>query len=469
MAKILMIQLQAIPYCGTAYLNSAAKSCGHEFYLYLHLGKKTEKVLRKIDELKPDIIGFSTMTGFHIQVLSLVREIKTKYSIPIIMGGAHPTLFPEVIHETGLDIICLGEGEFALMELLDALERKRSYHGIKNLWIKENGRIYKNPLRPLVDPLDNVPLIDWTCYKGTAIQNSSAVAFLVRGCPYSCSYCFNEAVRNMYKGLGKYVRYFSPDRSIEEIEESLKVLKSDSVIFLSDTFGINSEWMEQFLSLYEKKIGLPYIILLRPELATPKNIQILGKYKCNTVGIGVESGSERVRREILHRNYSNQLLLRIAEDLHRNRIKIRTYNMIGLPGEREEDIWDTLSLNIQMKAEYPRGAIFMPFPNTKIVNYAKRTGYLEDDFSFNSMPNSILSHSILKKTNTERIKNYLYFFQSIILFPRFVNLFKSLIKIKPNILFRLWFYLIYAHIQRKSEKRGFISYVKFIFSNIGKV
>jgi len=469
MAKILMIQLQAIPYCGTAYLNSAAKSCGHEFYLYLHLGKKTGKVFRKIDELKPDIIGFSTMTGFHIQVLSLAREIKKKYSIPIIMGGAHPTLFPEVIHETGLDIICLGEGEFALMELLDAFERKRSYRGIKNLWIKENDRIYKNPLRPFVDPLDHIPLIDWTCYKGTAIQNSSAVAFLIRGCPYSCSYCFNESVRNMYKGLGKYVRYFSPNRSIKEIEESLKVFRPDSVIFLSDTFGVDSEWMEQFLSLYQKNINLPYIVSLRPELATEKNIKILGKYKCNTVGIGVESGSERVRKEILYRNYSNQLLLRIAEDLHRNRIKMRTFNMIGLPGETEEEIWETLALNIQMKAEYPRGAIFMPFPNTKIVDYAIRAGYLKTDFSFNSIPNSILSHSILNRTNTQRIKNYLYFFQSIILFPRFVNLFKFLIKISPNILFRLWFYLIYAHIQRKSEERGFISHVKFLFSNIGKV
>jgi len=469
MAKMLMIQLQAIPYCGTAYLNSAAKSRGHDFYLYLHLDKKAEKVIKTINELKPDIIGFSAMTGFHIQALSLAREIKKEYSIPIIMGGAHPTLFPEVIHETGLDIICLGEGELTLMELLDSLETKRSYYGIKNLWIKENGRIYKNPLRPLVDPLDHIPLIDWTCYKGTAVQNSSAVAFLVRGCPYSCSYCFNEAIRNMYEGLGKYVRYFSAERSIKEIEEALKVLRSDSVIFLSDTFGIDSDWMEHFLSLYQKKINLPYIVLLRPELATEKNISILGKYKCNTVGIGVESGSERIRREILNRNYSNQLLLRIAEDLHRNQIKMRTYNMIGLPGESEEEIWETLGLNIQMKAEYPRGAIFMPFPNTKIVDYAQKTGFLEDDFSFNSIPNSILSHSILKRINADRIKNYLFFFQSIILFPRFVNLFKFLIKIKPNILFRLWFYLVYAHIQRKSEARGLISHVKFLFSNIGKV
>lgn len=469
MAKILMIQLQAIPYCGTAYLNSAVKSRGHNFHLYLHLDNKNEKVLQKIDEIKPDIIGFSAMTGFHIQALALAREIKMKYNQPIIMGGAHPTLFPEVIYEEGLDIICLGEGEFALMELIDAIEYKKPYNDIKNLWVKENDKVYKNPLRPLVDPLDYVPLIDWSCYIGTPVQNSSAVAFVIRGCPYSCSYCFNETVKTMYNGLGKYVRYFSVERAIKEIEQSLKVLKQDSVLFLSDTFGINSEWMEQFLSEYSKKINLPYIILLRPELATEKNIEILGKYHCNTVGIGVESGSERVRKEILHRNYSNQRLLDIAENLHKNKINVRTYNMIGLPGESEEEIWETLQLNIRMKVEYPRGAIFMPFPNTKIVDYAKENGYLENDFSFNSIPNSILSHSILKKISTDRIKNYLYFFQSIILFPRLKNFFKLLIRQKPNILFRLWFYLVYANIQRKSESRGLTSYIKFVISNIGKI
>ncbi|MEI7635784.1 MAG: radical SAM protein [Syntrophus sp. (in: bacteria)] len=469
MAKILMIQLQSIPYCGTAYLNSAVKSRGHEFCLYLHLGKKNEKVLQKIDEIRPEIIGFSSMTGFHADALSLSREIKKRYKQPVIMGGAHPTLFPDVIHEEGLDIICLGEGEFALIELMDAIEHKRSYRDIKNLWVKENGKVYKNPLRFLVDPLDEVPLIDWSCYAGTPIQNSSAVAFVIRGCPYSCSYCFNDSVKKMYKGLGDYVRYFSVERAIKEVEQSLKVLKQDSVLFLSDTFGINSEWMEQFLSAYAQKINLPYVILLRPELATKKNIEILGMYRCNTVGIGVESGSERVRKEILHRNYSNHRLLDIAENLHRNNIKIRTYNMIGLPGESEEEMWETLQLNIDMKAEYPRGAIFMPFPNTRIVEYAKTMGYLDSDFSFNSIPNSILSHSILRNINANRIKNYLYFFQSIILFPGLKNFFRLLIKQEPNILFRLWFYMVYAHIQRKSESRGLISYIKFVISNIGKI
>ena len=464
-----MIQLQAIPYCGTAYLNSAAKSRSHAFSLYLHLERRTDKLFEAIQQISPDIIGFSTMTGFHLEALTLAKKIKTHYKTPIILGGAHPTLFPEVIHEPEVDIICLGEGEYALMELLDALESGQNYDHILNLWVKENGRIHKNPMRPLIDPLDNIPLIDWSCYKGTAIQNSSAVAFLIRGCPYSCTYCFNAAVRHMYKGLGKYVRYFSAERSIKEIEAALEVLKSDSVLFLSDTFGVDSEWMEQFLTLYQERIKLPYIVLLRPELATEKNIRILGKHQCNTVGIGIESGSERVRKEILNRRYSNEQLLRIADELHDNGIKVRTFNMIGLPGENEAEIWETISLNRQMKVEYPRGAIFTPFPNTRIVDYAKERGFLGEDFSFNSIPNSILSHSILKHIDTNRITNYLYFFQSIILFPRLEKLFKHLIRVRPNILFRLWFYLVYAHIQRKSEERGFVSHAKFLFSNIGKV
>ncbi|VVB64532.1 B12 binding domain protein [uncultured archaeon] len=198
MAKILMIQIQSVPYAGTAYLNSAVKSKGHEFVL--HVGNEIDKILLKISKENPDIIGFSCMSSFHKDVLSLARKIKEKHNIPIIMGGPHATLFPDVIKNEAIDIICRGEGEFALMDLLEAIQNKNPYHNIKNLWVKYKGNICKNELRPLVDPLDNIPLIDWSCYNSTGIlENSPPVVFLIRGCPYSCSYCFNEATRILYK------------------------------------------------------------------------------------------------------------------------------------------------------------------------------------------------------------------------------------------------------------------------------
>ena len=108
MATFLMIQIQSAPYAGTAYLHSAAKVNGHRFVLFL--GSNPDAVCAQIDLHKPDLIGFSCMSTFHKQILALARQLKKKFSIPIILGGPHPTLFPEVIQEDCVDLICRGEG-----------------------------------------------------------------------------------------------------------------------------------------------------------------------------------------------------------------------------------------------------------------------------------------------------------------------------------------------------------------------
>ena len=474
MAKILMVQTQSIPYTAVAYVNGAVKSAGHDFQLQMALDNEAGPVLEKIEECKPDLIGFSSMTGFHSDHLAISKEIKKKYDTPIIMGGSHPTLFPDVIHEPEIDIICKGEGEYAIIDLMNALEEKKPYDKIENLWVKEgeNGQLYENPVRPYADPMDDIPMIDWDCFIDTPVESSSVVAFPIRGCPYKCSYCFNDSIMNLYKkeGGGKYVRAFSPERAVQEIEQGLKVMKNDSVLFLSDVFGVDTDWMEDFLSLYVKKINLPYIVLLRPELAKPKVVELLGKYNCTTIGMGVESGSERVRKEVLKRSYSNKMLIEAAKRIHSYGITLRTYNIIGLPGESEDELWETINLNTKMKVEYPRTGIFMPFPGTTIVDYSKENGFLGEDFSFENMPNSILSASILKGVDKDKVRNHLYFFQSMINYPRLQKFFNYLINnFKPNILFRFYFYLIYANIQRKSESRSIMAYIKFIIPNIGKV
>jgi radical SAM superfamily enzyme YgiQ (UPF0313 family) len=463
LAKILLIQIQYAPYPGVAYLNGAAVSRGHQFVLCL--GNEPKRILGRIAAEKPDLIGFTCMSGLHIEILKIAREIKKHFPQPIILGGPHPTLFSEIIEEDGVDLICRGEGEFALIELLDALEERRSYAQIRNLWVKTDGQIQKNPLRPLADPLDNVPLIDWSCYKGTVIQNGLPEAFIIRGCPYSCTYCFNASMRDMHRGLGNYVRHFSVERAILEVQQALKVFSHSAVYFHSDSFGMDLPWVEAFFNRYSQITDLPFFLLIRTELASEEFIRIVSKHKCHSIAIGLEAGSERVRWEILNRRYSNQDLLDIAERMHRYQIKFRTFNMIGIPTETEDEMWETIDLNIRMKTDYPRGAIFTPLPSTKIVDMAKRLGYLEPDFSFDSIPPSILSRSILRKVDRDRIKNTLYFFQSAILFPRAKKVFRQLTHWKPNLLFRLWFYFVYAVVHKRHENRKLLPYLRYLVAN----
>jgi len=467
MAKLLMIQIQPLPYAGTAYLNGALKSKNHNFVLYV--SNNIKNILSKISDEKPDMIGFPCMSSIHKEILSISKKIKEKYNIPIILGGSHPTLFPEVIEDKSIDIICRGEGEFALIDLMDAIDKNEPYINIKNLWVKFDNKIYKNELRKLVEPLDDIPLIDWSCYNNKILENSPPIVFLIRGCPFSCSYCFNKSTRDLYNGLGKYVRYFSVERSILEIKQALNYFSKSPVLFTSDSFGIDIQWMDNLLKEYSKITKLPFVLLLRPELATKKCIDILCKYNCFSVAIGVESGSESIRKNILNRRYSNQDLIDLANELHKHNIKFRTYNMIGLPYESEKDIWETIDINIKMKTDFPRGAIFTPMPNTQIVDIAKNGGYLDNDFNFDSIPTSIFQTTILKDVDNNMIKNLLYFFQTLIIFPKSKFLIKRLIKMKSNILFKYWFYFVYAYLHMKSEKRALIPYIKYLFKNRNQV
>lgn len=458
-----MVQLQIAPYVGTAYLNAATRRAGHEFAVHLVDGH--EKTLGRIAAMKPSLIGFSCMTPLANKTLSLAAEIKKHFDIPIILGGPHPTLFPEVIQEDAVDMICRGEAEETLPELLTAIDRGQPYTGIRNLWVKQQGQIYRNPIRPLVDPLDNIPLIDWSCYRGTAALNSPPLAFPIRGCPFSCSYCFNAPLRKIYAGLGRPVRHFSASRSVQEIEQALEFFSPSPVLFASDSFGIDLPWMSDFLDAYSARIDLPFVLLLEPQLATETFVDLIAKHRCHCVALGVESGSERVRREILNRRYTNQQLVAVADRLHRRNIKIRTYNMVGLPTETEAELWQTIDVNVQMKTEFPRGAIFTPLPGTQIVETALREGYLEEGFSFKSIPTTILSTTVLKKLDRDRVTNLLYFFQTAILFPKWRSLLKFLVSRKPNLLYRLWFSWVYVYLHRKSENRKLIPYIKYVLRN----
>jgi radical SAM superfamily enzyme YgiQ (UPF0313 family) len=254
-------------------------------------------------------------------------------------------------------------------------------------------------------------------------------------------------------------------RSMQEIKAAIDFFKGKSICFTSDTFGVNVKWMTELFSEMRKITNLPFTLLLRPEYATEEVISLLAKYDCYSVALGVESGSPRVRQEVLNRKYSDDLLLKVAANLHKYNILFRTYNIIGLPGETEAELWETVDLNIKMKADFPIAAIFTPFPGTRIVKYAIGKRLLDEDFTYDSIPNSILETSILQHVNTGKIKNFLYFFQTMVIYPKSRSFLKKLINLKTNIFFKLWFYIIYAYLHKKSEKRSFWNYVVYIAAN----
>lgn len=470
MQSIMIFQFQNFPYLGMAYLAGAITTAGHRFKLILAQDKTEGEILAAIDKFNPNFLGFTCMTGIHKQALKLARKLKAKgVTIPTIFGGPHPTLFyRHLITEEAVDIICIGEGEQSLVSLLTAVDDlKKDYTTIPGFCFKSADGALQEPVSLAELPeLDALSPCDWSCYEGTAALNQLPVIMPIRGCPYSCTYCFNKGMRNLFKGKGNYIRHHSPRRAVDEALSAIKIFTDGPVIIQSDTIGIDIDWTREFFELFEKEVNRPFIALLRPELARQELVDILKTHNCHSIALGVESGSERIRYNVLNRRYSNQLLLDVAERLHKAGIRFRTYNILGVPTETEAEIWETININIQMKADWPRPAIFIPMPKTQLTEFAIEEKYL-DKMDFDDIPDNVnvMSPTMLKKFNVNRIQMLYYFFQTAILFPRSHNIIRFLVGRTPNFLYELWFKGIYALLHRSSEGRGWLDYIRYVWNN----
>jgi anaerobic magnesium-protoporphyrin IX monomethyl ester cyclase len=382
MAKILFLQNIPFEYMGPMYLSALLKKHGHHCHLLILSEHKN--YLHEIAEYDPDLIAFSTMTGPHNWVLKTAKAIKRNINKPVILGGPHPTFFPEIIHEPNVDMVCIGEGEFALLELADRLDRGEHTSGIKNLWIKKDGQIIKNELRPLVKDLDELPFPDRSLYDGcTILRSVPAMKFLTgRGCPYRCTFCFNHKFNELYRGLGPIVRKRGVDSLIMEIKETAQKFKLQLIRFPDDTFTVNRRWLLKFLQKYKEEINLPYTGLARANELDEDTVRMLKTSGCLNIFIGVESGNENIRNIVLNKNLTNTQIINAARLLRKYNVKFGTYNMFGLPDETLPLAYETIAFNWMLNPDYTINNIFQPYPKTEISYYAAAHGLLNPDADY---------------------------------------------------------------------------------------
>jgi radical SAM superfamily enzyme YgiQ (UPF0313 family) len=202
----------------------------------------------QLEQINPDVIAFSIMSTYWGAAQTLVNLAKEVTSAPIICGGYHPTLAPEkVIADPNVDVVCRGEGEYPLLEYLNALENDEDYSQIPNLWVKKDGKIIKNEVRPLIQDLDSLPfwnrdLFNYDAWFGkttTSIYDFYAPERIItvasgRGCHFNCTYCCNDSLRKLYHDKGRYIRL----RSVDNLMQELKILKKR---FDPDFFSMEEE------------------------------------------------------------------------------------------------------------------------------------------------------------------------------------------------------------------------------------
>ena len=220
MAKVAFIQDELRTREGIMILSAILKKHGHDTDVFSKCAEND--LITSVLDYHPDVIALSCSTYEHKFALECAREIKTlSPSQFIIMGGPHPTFFPEVIDDSALDAVCVGEGEGAMLDLVQALDDSRPLTGIENWWIKvDGGQIERNPVRAAESDLDAIAFPDRKLLlEADEFTRQSGIKHFItsRGCPYDCTYCFNHALAEVYRGKGKRLRQMSVDKVIEEV------------------------------------------------------------------------------------------------------------------------------------------------------------------------------------------------------------------------------------------------------------
>jgi radical SAM superfamily enzyme YgiQ (UPF0313 family) len=407
--KVVFLQNDSFVKLAVEQLSAVLKINGHECDSFVETGERD--FIGAALKSKADLFAFSCSSGSESWVISTSREIKRKSSIPIIVGGPHATFYPEIIENSSIDYVCRGEGEYALLDLLEAM--KHDSHGIKNIpniWSKDtSGNIYKTDVRPFIEDLDKLPIPDfgiYTKYRFLIPYYKNMYPIIARrGCPYNCSYCFNKTYKEIYRGKGKYLRKRSPENVTKELLHAKNTHNITKINFLDDCFLVFPDWLEEFSKLYKRDINLPFIIQVEASQVTEKLVRLIKGMGCICVNLGLETADDDMRWNVLNKKVSTQQIKEAAGLFKRHGIKLYTYNMLGLPGETLDQAIETYKLNKEIGSDFAWCSLVQPYPGTALTQYVKDHGLLVYDNVEPAVDDSYFLSSKIKLENEKAITN----------------------------------------------------------------
>ncbi|MBT7210955.1 MAG: B12-binding domain-containing radical SAM protein [Candidatus Scalindua sp.] len=380
---------------GVVFISAVLKKHGHKTKL-INLNEKLDnlpddkEIQRIIEEYNPQLIGFSAVTTQYQHALKIAKFIKSFCDIPIACGGVHSTMVPEeVIEEECFNYVCVGECEEAVLELADKIEQGADTTRIGNVWTKSNGKVISNNVRAL-PKLTDLPRKDYEIFDFQKMIDSEGgwVRMMTsRGCPFKCTYCFNHSIVERYKDETgsstkdlNYIRRHSVDDIIDEIEYLLNTYNNiTTFIFDDDVFTSSKSYLKEFCEKYEKAVKVPFVANAHIRAFDDERAKMLKDAGCMIIKFGLESGSERIRKEILKRPMTNEDIIRAFESAHKYDLHTSAFVMFGLPHETREEILETVKLLGTIKPGRFRWSIFYPFPRTVAYEISKKGNFINFD------------------------------------------------------------------------------------------
>lgn len=362
--------------------------------------------LDTIKDFCPNFVFYSIMSTQYKENIERNRLLKKELKPFVsIFGGPHPTYFPDMINDEGVDIICQGEGEIPIWNLLNAVFSHSDIRHINGLWVKYNNTIYKNSVGNLIEDLNELPFPDRTLFyrKSTFLRNYSKKTVLsARGCPFKCSYCYNSGLNTLFKGKGKTLRHRSPKSVVDEIVKIKSRYNLRFIVFNDDVFpGMRLKWLKEFNKHYSK-VKIPYNISIRAELVTEEIAKYLRISGCISAGMAIEYGDYEYRKKYLFRNMTNKTLINATRMLEREGIRVASPILIGLPLTDINGDLDTLKLVCKANPTYSNTSIFQPYPGLPLTDLCHKHNLINESY-LNKSHNDFYTSANIRNIDYEKI------------------------------------------------------------------
>ncbi len=372
---------------GISYISAVLRREGHETSLAVLTREAPEVLFDEVRSFDPSLVCFTGVYTEYLFLREVVRSLKRKRpDLFTVLGGPHATLNPmECAKESDFDAVCVGEGEYPALELVEQLESGRYPSGIANLVIKRpDGSLEVNPPRPFLEDLDSLPFPDREMWRRwLAIPDSRPSVLVGRGCPFACTYCSNHAIRRA--APGRYVRLRGPEGVVEELRDLKRRQPNIGEVYLEvETLGVDTDWalelcekLKKFNSEMETPIFFGSNLRVTPGRDYSRLFQAFAESNFKFVNMGLESGSERIRREVLKRNYSNQDFVRAVRAAREHGLQVGIYNLVGLPTETRKEFMETVKMNRLCQPDWFLLSVFFPYPGTELHRRCEELGLLK--------------------------------------------------------------------------------------------
>ena len=347
-------------------------------------------LINKIISQEPDILAISVFTDNFKWAVSVAEDVKQILDIPVIFGGIYPTAVPEyVISQECVDIVCVGEGEYPMLELVNSLTNGSIDYSIENLWFKRNGELIKNSPRPLID-IEELPILDKELFENEVEIDRMYMTMTTKGCPYHCSYCsqnFMNKFNNRVEGRPKEKEYAYRDyrrRSVSNVMNELITMKNKynyrEVGFYDSVLVVNKKWTLDLLGRYKEEINVPFRAIAHPLTINEEVAIALKEAGCFRVQLGIQSFNETTRKEILLRPEKNKSIMRCFDILDDVDVSYSCDHMFGLPGESEKEQIMAARAYSQLKNRVRITCFWTAFfPKTDLVDKAKTLDLIDDE------------------------------------------------------------------------------------------